>query len=155
MNGTKGKGRDELLNALSIAGVALLALFLVLLFKIKGGLLGMILGVAAVVTLVYWLGELRSLFREDAFLGGEAEFFYDILDEGEELVFVARVPGPPEEVEARLEEGFLEVKGGGRFLRAVEVSGAAELEEKSYINGVLHVRLRKSTRLSKGNPGVS
>jgi HSP20 family molecular chaperone IbpA len=147
--------RDDLFKALSIAGVATLALFILLLFKIKGGLLGLILGVAAIATLIYWLSEMRSLLRDEAYPKNEEEFFYDLLDEGEELLFVAKVPGPAEEVQARLKQGFLEVKGGGKFLRSVKVSDAAELEAKSYINGVLQVRLRKSRKVSKGNQEVS
>ena len=39
--------------------VAAAAIILLLLFKAKGGLLGLILGVVAVAVLVYWLVEVR------------------------------------------------------------------------------------------------
>lgn len=102
--------RDELFNAVTISGAALAPLFLIL-FKLKGGLLGMILGGLAVATLIYWLREMRNIYRSDAYSTSEAEFFYDLLDEGEAFIFVAKVSGPSDEVEARLEQGFLVVSG--------------------------------------------
>lgn len=148
--------KDELLNVLSAASIAMAALFLILLFKVKGGLLGLVLGAVAVATLFYWLREIRSLFREEsAYPKDEAEFFYDLLDDGEALIFVAKVPGPAEEVEAKLEQGFLEIRGGGNFFRAVKVSKEVELQTKSYINGVLHVKLQKIRRISKDDTGIA
>ena len=151
----ESKRRDELFNAMSVAGVAVVALFLLLLFKVKGGLLGLVLGVVAVATLVYWLREMRSLFRGGAHAETEVEFFYDLLDEGEALIFVAKVPGPADEVEARLYQGYLMVSGGGNFSKAVKVPDEAMLEEKSYTNGVLHVTLRKMKGVSGGNPRLA
>lgn len=151
----ESKRKDELLNVLSMAGVAVVALFLILLFKVKGGLLGMILGVVAVATLIYWLREMRSLFRVGAYPKGGAEFFYDLLDDGEALIFVAKVPGPAEEVEAKLEQGFLEIRGGGKFFRTVKVSEEVELQTKSYINGVLHIKLQRIRRIPKDKIGIT
>lgn len=151
----ESKRRNELSNALSITGVALVALFIILLFKVKGGLLGMILGVVAVATLIYWLREMRGFLGDEGYIKDEAEFFYDLIDDGDELIFVAKVPGPAEEVEAKLEQGFLEIRGGGKFFRTVKVPEVAELETKSYTNGVLHVRLQKVRRIPESNMGFS
>jgi len=131
--------------------IAVVAVLLFLLFRARGGMLGMILGAVAVIILIYWFRELKSLFREEeAYPKGKAEFFYDLFDEGETLIFVAKVPGPAEEVEAKLGRGFLEIRGGGNFVRRVKVSKGVKLQTKSYTDGVLHIKLQKTKPFSKG-----
>ena len=143
----KRKNSEEPLNILSIISIAVVALLLILLFKVKGGILGMVLGAVAVATLIYWLKEIKKIFREEkAYPTGEVEWFYDLIDDGEGVTLIAKVPGPAEEVKVRLHKGVLEIRGGGNFERRVQVPKEVELQDKSYINGVLHVRLQKLKR---------
>ena len=138
------KKPDELINILSIISIAVVALLLILLFKVKGGILGVVLGTIAVATLIYWLKEIKKIFREEkAYPTGEAEWFYDLINEGEGVTLIAKVPGPAEEVKVKLRKGVLEIRGGGNFVRRVQVPKEVQLQSKSYINGVLHVRLQK------------
>jgi len=134
----------ELKDILSIISIAVVALLLIILFKLKGGILGIVVGTIAVVTLIYWLREIRKIFKEEKpYYPGEAEWFFDLLNEEEGVTFIARVPGPAEEVKVKLINNVLEIKGSGDFMRKVEVPEGTRLQNKSYINGVLHVRLQR------------
>jgi predicted PurR-regulated permease PerM len=55
----------ELTDMLSMIGIAVVALLIILLFKVKGGILGMVLGTIAVAALIYWLKEIKRIFREE------------------------------------------------------------------------------------------
>ncbi|MEM2479791.1 MAG: Hsp20/alpha crystallin family protein, partial [Candidatus Bathyarchaeia archaeon] len=112
--------------------------------KVKGGLLGAILGSIIVFALIYWMREVKRIFSAQRKTVEEHDWLYDLIEEGENLIFVAKVPGPPEEIKVRVSDGVLEIKGGGNFLRRVEISKDAKLVEKSYANGVLLLKLRVS-----------
>jgi len=132
------------LNILSIISIVVVAFLLILLFKVKGGILGVVLGIIAVVALIYWLKEMKKIFGEEkAYPADEAEWFYDLIDDGEGVILIAKVPGPAEEVKVKLRKGVLEIRGGGSFKRRVRVPREVELKSHSYVNGVLHVRLQK------------
>jgi HSP20 family molecular chaperone IbpA len=137
------KRPGELTDIISMIGIAVVALLLILLFKVKGGILGMVLGTIAVAALIYWLKEIKKIFREERFHSEEAEWFYDLIDEEEGVTLIARVPGPAEEVKVRLVGGMLEIKGGGNFMQRIHVPKGLQLQKISYINGVLHVRLQR------------
>ena len=49
---SKRKNFEDPLNILSIISIAVVALLLILLFKVKGGILGIVLGAVAVATLI-------------------------------------------------------------------------------------------------------
>lgn len=135
----------ELKDILSIVGIVLVAVLLILVFKLKGGILGIVLGVIAVVALIYWLREIKKIFaQEKTYSPGEAEWFYDLINEEEGVTtLIAKVPGPAEEVKVKLIDDTLEIKGSGDFTRRVQVPAGARLQDKSYANGVLHVKLQR------------
>jgi len=137
--------KPELLtNILSIMSIAVVALLLILLFKVKGGILGMVLGTIAVAALIYWLKEIKKILGEEKALSPEeAEWFYDLIEEGEGLTLIAKVPGPAEKVKVRLINEILEIKGSGNFMQRLHVPKGAQLQDKSYVNGILHVRLQR------------
>jgi HSP20 family molecular chaperone IbpA len=142
---TEKRKPAEIADILSIISIAVAALLLILLFKVKGGILGIVLGTVAVAALIYWFTEIKKIFKEEkAYPKEEAEWFYDLTDEGESVTLIAKVPGPPEEVKVRLVNGKLEIEGGANFMRRVHVPKDAQLRHKSYINGVLHVKLQKT-----------
>ena len=150
MKKEREKPQELLKNVLSIVSIAVVALLLIVLFKVKGGLLGIVLGTIAVATLIYWLMEIKKIFREEkTYSKEEPEWFYDLIEEGEGLVFVAKVPGPAREVKVRLVDETLEIKGGGNFTRRVHMPKGARLQNKSYSNGVLHVKLRQMEKPNK------
>ena len=148
----------DILDVLSIISITIVALVLIVLFKVKAGVLGIVLGVIAVAALIYWLKEAKQIFREEeAYLSvkkkldrekDEVEWFYDLTDDGESMIFTAEVPGPVEEVNVRLGESILEIKGGGDFTHSVSVPKEVQVQEWSFKNGVLRVRLQKLRRLA-------
>ncbi|MEM1607461.1 MAG: Hsp20/alpha crystallin family protein [Candidatus Bathyarchaeia archaeon] len=135
---------ETLLNLILGVSAALAAILLIVVFKVKGGLLGAILGSIIVFALIYWMREVKRIFSAQRKTVEEHDWLYDLIEEGENLIFVAKVPGPPEEIKVRVSDGVLEIKGGGNFLRRVEISKDAKLVEKSYANGVLLLKLRVS-----------
>lgn len=140
----KQKSPEIPLNILAIISVAAAVLLLIVIFKFKGGILGMVLGAIVVAVLIYWLREMNKIVGEErAYPTSEAEWFYDLIDKGESIVLTANVPGPPEDVKVELHEGLLEIRGGGGFTQRVEVPKEAKIKDKSYINGVLHVSLQR------------
>lgn len=158
MKGKRKNTKDtlDILDILSIISITLVALILIVLFKVKAGILGIFLGAIAVATLIYWLKEAKKIFREEEAYRRvkrtidkkerEAEWFYDLTDDGENMTLTAEVPGPAEEVNVRLHEGALEIRGGTGFTRRVPVSKEVRVQDTSYINGVLRVRLQKLRR---------
>ncbi len=158
MRGRRKNAKDtlDMLDILSIISITIVASLLIVLFKVKAGILGIGLGAIAVATLIYWVKEAKKIFREEeAYLKvkrtidkkeGEAKWFYDLIDYGESMKLTAEVPGPAEEVNVRLHEGTLEIRGGRDFTRSVQVSKGVRVQDWSHSNGVLHVRLQKLRR---------
>lgn len=140
---------DELLRSvLTIVGIAVAAILLIALFKLKGGVLGFIIGTIAAAALIFWLMEAKRIFEEHkAPSSKEYELFYDLIEEEENIIFVAKVPGPAEEVKVKIVGDMLEVKGGRNFLKRVRVPKGLEMEDKKYVNGILWARLRKTETL--------
>lgn len=138
---------DELLeNVLSLVGIAAVALFLIVLFRLKGGILGVVLGTIAVAALIYWLMEIRKIFRERKPPSPQGyEWFYDLFEEGEHITLIARVPGPSKEVKIKIVDDMLVIRGGGDFVQRIQMPKGARLQNKSYVNGVLHVKLQRTT----------
>ena len=150
MKREREKPQELLKNMLSIVSITAVALLIIILFKVKGGVFGIVLGTIAVATLIYWLMEIKKIFREEKICSEEEpEWFYDLIEEGEGLVFVAKVPGPAREVKVRLVDETLEVKGGGNFTRRVHMPKGVQLLNKSYSNSVLHVKLRQMEKPDK------
>lgn len=146
MKRERESSQELLKDALSIVSIVAVALVLIVLFKVKGGILGIILGTIAVAMLIYWLMEINKIFREEKIPSSEEhEWFYDLVEERENVTFIAKVPGPVKEVRLKIvgNSDMLEIKGGGNFTRRVKIPRGARLQEKSYINGVLYVKFQK------------
>lgn len=134
---------DVIKNILSIVSVAVVALFIILIFKLTGGLLGLVLGTIAVAALIYWLKEIKGILTEgEAPSPKEAEWFFDLIEDEKGVTIIAKVPGPEEKVKVRLVNEYLEIKGGADFNQKVRVPKNAKLQDISYINGVLEVKLQ-------------
>ncbi|MGB9718892.1 MAG: Hsp20/alpha crystallin family protein [Thermoproteota archaeon] len=139
--------QDEPLGILLVA-VATVVILLIVLFKLKGGILGVMIGILAAAALTYWVIEVKRILKEQKAPSlGKREWFYDLIEEEESITFVAKVPGPAQEVKVKIVRGMLEVKGGGGFLERIRMPKNVELEDEKYVNGILHVRLRKTETL--------
>ncbi|MBS7606504.1 Hsp20/alpha crystallin family protein [Candidatus Bathyarchaeota archaeon] len=142
----KEKRTGALLRDLILAVSAAIAILLIILvFKVKGGFIGIALGTITIIALIYWLREVRRIFQQqENMYPAEHDWLYEFIEEGENLILVASVPGPSERVKIKIIDSFIEIRGGGNFVRRVQIPKDVRIVEKSYANGVLRVKLHKT-----------
>lgn len=122
----------------------------VLVIRMKQGYAGFILLAIASVIMIYWVRQLKKMARteEPRAMPKEVEqksWVYDLIKGNEELVFVAEVPGPEDEVNVRLINGVLHIRGGQNFARDVQLDVTEDMgiAEFKYRNGVLTLKIRR------------
>ena len=127
-----------------------LGVMYVLVVRMKQGYVGFILLAVASVLMIYWVRELKKMARteEPRAMPKEVEqksWVYDLIKGNEELVFVAEVPGPEDEVNVRLISGVLHIRGGQNFARDVQLDVTEDMgiAEFKYRNGVLTLKIRR------------
>jgi HSP20 family molecular chaperone IbpA len=118
--------------------------------RMKQGYVGFILLAIASLLVIYWVRELKKMARtqEPKTMPKEVEqksWVYDLIKGNDELVFVAEVPGPEDQVNVRLINGVLHIRGGQNFARDVqlEVTEDMGIAEFKYRNGVLTLKIRR------------
>src|SRR5919198_5263449 len=94
--------------------------------------------------MVYWVREAKLMTRsEERATAKEIEqkndWVYDLIKNNDEMVFVAEVPGPEEQINVRLTGGLLRIKGGQNFAKDVplELTQEMRISDYKYRNGVL------------------
>ena len=134
--------------------VPLLALLFIgvmflLLARAQGGIGFIFLAIASGL-LVYWVREIRIMSRsEEKMISRESEqqkdWVYDLIKNNDETVFVAEVPGPEDQINVRLSNGLLKIKGGQNFTRDVplELTEDMGISDYKYRNGVLTIKIQK------------
>jgi len=127
-----------------------LGVMYVLVIRMKQGYVGFILLAVASVLMIYWVRELKKMVRteEPREMPKQVEqksWVYDLIKGNEELVFVAEVPGPEDEVNVRLINGILHLRGGQNFVRDVQLDVTEDMgiAEFKYRNGVLTLKIRR------------
>jgi HSP20 family molecular chaperone IbpA len=99
--------------------------------------------------MIYWVREVRLMARsEDKKLSKEMEqkdWVYDLIKNDDGMVFVAEVPGPEDQINVKLLEGLLRIKGGQNFAKDVplELTQEMVIYDYKYRNGVLTIRIQK------------
>ncbi len=129
-----------------------IGIMFVMLARSQGGIGFLFLAVASGL-IIYWVREIKLMARSEEqmmMLRGEAEqqkdWVYDLIkDNNDEMVFVAEVPGPEDQINVRLTNGLLRIKGGQNFARDVplELSQEMGISDYKYRNGVLTIRIQK------------
>jgi HSP20 family protein len=129
-----------------------IGIMFVMLARSQGGIGFLFLAVASGL-MIYWVREIKLMARSEEqmmMLRGEAEqqkdWVYDLIkDNNDEMVFVAEVPGPEDQINVRLTNGLLRIKGGQNFARDVplELSQEMSISDYKYRNGVLTIRIQK------------
>ncbi len=120
----------------------------VLLARSQGGV-GFIFLAAASGLMIYWVREVRLMARSDerkmAKEIEQKDWVYDLIKDNDEMVFVAEVPGPEDQISVRLTGGLLRIKGGQNFTRDVplELTQEMDISDYKYRNGVLTVKIQK------------
>ena len=100
--------------------------------------------------MIYWVYELRRMSNpsEQKTMPKEAErkdWVYDLIKNNDEMVFVAEVPGPEDQINVRLSAGILRIKGGQNFTKDVQLDMTTEMgiSDYKYRNGVLTIKMQK------------
>ncbi|HJS67845.1 MAG TPA: Hsp20/alpha crystallin family protein, partial [Nitrososphaera sp.] len=75
----------------------------------------------------------------------QKDWVYDLIKNNDEMVFVAEVPGPEDQINVKLMEGLLRIKGGQNFARDVPLEQTQEMgiSDYKYRNGVLTIKIQK------------
>ena len=120
-----------------------------LLARSQGGV-GFVFVAAASGLMVYWVREVRLMARsEERKMAKEIEqqkdWIYDLIKDNDEMVFVAEVPGPEDQINVKLTEGLLRIKGGQNFTRDIPLEMTQEMgiSDYKYRNGVLTIKIQK------------
>jgi HSP20 family protein len=129
-----------------------IGIMFVMLARSQGSIGFLFLAVASGL-MIYWVREIKLMARSEEqmmMLRGEAEqqkdWVYDLIkDNNDEMVFVAEVPGPEDQINVRLTNGLLRIKSGQNFARDVplELSQEMGISDYKYRNGVLTIRIQK------------
>jgi HSP20 family protein len=101
--------------------------------------------------MIYWLKQAgRMTGSEEREISKEVEqkndWVYDLINNNGEMVFVAEVPGPEEQVNVRLIDGLLRIKGGHNFTKEIpiELTKDMGISYYKYRNGVLTVKIQRT-----------
>lgn len=122
--------------------VILLALILVsLTARFQRSLLGLALVIALGLLAFYWVRELRKAVSSRMTV---EKYPVEIIEKDGLILLTAQVPGPEEEVKVELKGTKLLVMGGKGFRRIIKLPYRATILTRSYLNGVLHLQLRKT-----------
>jgi len=109
-----------------------------------------LIGVAAVF-MVYWVRVLKKMTVENStpqYTSKEADtknWVYDLIKGEKEIIFVAEVPGPEDQVTVRLIDGILYVRGSAHFSKEIPIETTPDMgiHDFKYRNGVLTLRIKK------------
>lgn len=121
--------------------LVLLALMIVsLVARFQRGLLGIALVISLGLLAFYWLRELRKAITARRYV---EKYPVEIIEKDGMILLTAQVPGPENEVTVELRGDKLLVRGGKGFRRVVKLPYRASIVNRSYLNGVLHLQLRR------------
>jgi HSP20 family molecular chaperone IbpA len=125
-----------------------IGIMFVLFARSQGGI-GFIFLAAGSGLLIYWVREVRIMARstEEKMIRDteQKDWVYDLIKNNDEVVFVAEVPGPEDQINVRLTNGLLHIKGGQNFARDVPLDQMQEMgiSDYKYRNGVLTIKIQK------------
>jgi HSP20 family molecular chaperone IbpA len=119
------------------------------LFARSQGNIGFIFVAASSGLLIYWVREIRLMARSSEekmkIDADQKDWIYDLIKNNDEVVFVAEVPGPEEQINVKLTGGLLHIKGGQNFARDIPLEQEQEMgiSDYKYRNGVLTIKIQK------------
>lgn len=108
-----------------------------------------LIGITAAV-MIYWVRVLKKMTKDSQpqYTPKEVDsknWVYDLIKGEKEIVFVAEVPGPEDQVTVRLIDGILYIRGSGHFSKEVQMETTPDMgiHDFKYRNGVLTLKIRK------------
>jgi HSP20 family molecular chaperone IbpA len=118
--------------------------------RLNQGYMGFILIAIASGLMLYWVKELKNMVRSQdsrnrSIEQEQKDWVYDLINNNDELVFVAEIPGPESEINVKLAGQLLHIKGGQNFSRDItlDLTEAVGISDLKYRNGVLTIRIHK------------
>lgn len=136
---------------ISVFGIFLIAVLLIFLVRIQRGLLGIVLAGVSVILIIYWMREIKNVFKGEFqnFQSSKKKWTYDVLEGTDLITVIAEVPGPADLVKIKLNKRSITIFGGDKFQKKISIPKGISLIDKSYVNGILNVRLSKSRNVGK------
>lgn len=129
-----------------------IGIMFVLLARTQGGIGFIFLAIGSGL-LIYWVREIRIMARsaEEKMQAlrdspDQKDWIYDLIkNSNDEMIFVAEVPGPEDQINVRLTNGLLRIRGGQNFARdvPVEITEEMGISDYKYRNGVLTIKIQK------------
>jgi len=108
-----------------------------------------LIGISAAI-MIYWVTVLKKMTKENQpqYVSKEVDsknWVYDLIKGEKEIVFVAEVPGPEDQVTVRLIDSILYIRGSGHFSKEVSIESTPDMgiHDFKYRNGVLTLRIKK------------
>ena len=140
MGTVRGEGRVEESSKLLLGILATLLLLLLfsLTLRIGRGVLGLILIGVIILLGVYWFKEVKKALKT---YRPRIKYPLELVEDGDLLTLTAQVPGPEEEVSIKISGRKLLIRGGRGFKRVVKLPYPVKILKRSYINGILHLKL--------------
>lgn len=100
--------------------------------------------------MIYWVRDIRMMANSEdqrmmARDADQKDWVYDLIKNNDEMVFVAEVPGPEDQINVRLADSLLRIKGGQNFSKDIPLEFAQDMgiSDYKYRNGVLTIKIRR------------
>ena len=129
-----------ILVSLVIGGI-----ILIIILRLERGFLGLILGAASIALFVYWVREFKKIINDDKqfpSLSNQKKWQYDIFENDNEITIVAEVPGPEKEILIDIINKTVKISNEN-FSEEIKLKKEVSIIEKSYLNGILNLKLKK------------
>ena len=129
-----------ILVSLVIGGI-----ILIIILRLERGFLGLILGAASIALFVYWVREFKKIINDDKqfpSLSNRKKWQYDIFENDNEITIVAEVPGPEKEILIDVINKTVKISNEN-FSEEIKLKKEVSIIEKSYLNGILNLKLKK------------
>jgi len=112
--------------------------------------------------MIYWVRELKRTVKDEDSKplpgdGDTKDWVYDLIKNKNEMVFVAEVPGPEEQIDIRLTIGTLHVKSGQNFSKTIPLDLIEEMNisDFKYRNGILTIKDQQGLIIENFLPIIS
>ena len=129
-----------ILVSLVIGGI-----ILIIILRLERGFLGLILGAASLALFVYWVREFKKIINDDKqfpSLSNRKKWQYDIFENDNEITIVAEVPGPEKEILINIINKTVKISNEN-FSEDIKLKKEVSIINKSYLNGILNLKLKK------------
>jgi len=138
-----------------VFGVLLIGGIITLFIRLQRGFIGIILSGIAFLVLIFWIKEMKVFSSEAKYLLGksnsknelEESWLYDLFEENNEKILIAKVPGPKKAIKVKSLNNKLEILGGQKFFKVLTMSKKISINSIEYKNGVLQVRFNENNKI--------